>query len=295
MFCSKCGKKIPDDSNLCPYCGDKIEDEIYGEDIKENSNQEESKQEKLYGVSSKSRTTAMFLCALGLIGFAGLHRMYVGKWWSGILYAGTFGLLGFGTLYDFYMIYMDKFHDCDEYPIYSDASMKSNYRKRDPKKKDVKLEIILAVIVLAMINTSLNPLFMDSQHNKTEKQQMKQAQLEKEQQQKEEKKRQDEEIKQKKEEENKILSAKRTKFNEIMKKSPIYVNDGLAGYELQIIVSERWSNLKHEDKQKFILDSLNALNACELVGKVQSVSFRYKLDGKKLATFDPSEGTRIYH
>lgn len=28
MYCSKCGKRIPDDSNLCPYCGSEVDEEI---------------------------------------------------------------------------------------------------------------------------------------------------------------------------------------------------------------------------------------------------------------------------
>ena len=43
----------------------------------------------------------MLLTFLGLLG---IHRMYLGKWLSGILYALTGGLLGVGVLYDFWTL-----------------------------------------------------------------------------------------------------------------------------------------------------------------------------------------------
>ncbi len=38
---------------------------------------------------------------LTFLGVFGVHRMYMGKWPTGILYLLTFGLLGVGYLYDF--------------------------------------------------------------------------------------------------------------------------------------------------------------------------------------------------
>jgi TM2 domain-containing membrane protein YozV len=38
---------------------------------------------------------------LTFLGFFGVHRMYMGKWATGILYLLTVGLLGIGYLYDF--------------------------------------------------------------------------------------------------------------------------------------------------------------------------------------------------
>ena len=34
----------------------------------------------------------------------GIHRMYLGKWLTGILYLCTFGLLGIGIIYDFWTL-----------------------------------------------------------------------------------------------------------------------------------------------------------------------------------------------
>ena len=41
---------------------------------------------------------------LTFLGLFGIHRMYMGKWFTGILYLLTGGLLGFGYLYDFWTL-----------------------------------------------------------------------------------------------------------------------------------------------------------------------------------------------
>lgn len=44
------------------------------------------------------------LCFLGLFGPAGLHRIYLGKPISGLLYFCTWGFAGLGTLYDLFQL-----------------------------------------------------------------------------------------------------------------------------------------------------------------------------------------------
>ena len=41
---------------------------------------------------------------LTFLGFFGIHRMYMGKWITGIIYLCTFGLFGFGYIYDFWTL-----------------------------------------------------------------------------------------------------------------------------------------------------------------------------------------------
>lgn len=41
---------------------------------------------------------------LTFVGVFGIHRMYMDKWLTGILYFFTGGLLGFGVLYDFWTL-----------------------------------------------------------------------------------------------------------------------------------------------------------------------------------------------
>ena len=41
---------------------------------------------------------------LTFLGIFGIHRMYMGKWLTGIIFLLTGGLLGFGYLYDFWSL-----------------------------------------------------------------------------------------------------------------------------------------------------------------------------------------------
>ncbi|NVJ99512.1 MAG: TM2 domain-containing protein [Alphaproteobacteria bacterium] len=50
------------------------------------------------GTSPKSRLVALILCFL--VGFLGIHRFYIGRWATGILYFCTAGLFAIGWLLD---------------------------------------------------------------------------------------------------------------------------------------------------------------------------------------------------
>jgi len=41
---------------------------------------------------------------LTFLGFFGIHRMYMGKWFTGLIYLCTMGLFGFGYIYDFWTL-----------------------------------------------------------------------------------------------------------------------------------------------------------------------------------------------
>jgi TM2 domain-containing membrane protein YozV len=62
-------------------------------------------------LSRKSKMVALILCALGFFGLAGLHKMYVGKIGSGILYFITCGWFFIGTIIDLISILSGNFRD----------------------------------------------------------------------------------------------------------------------------------------------------------------------------------------
>ena len=52
----------------------------------------------------RSVGAAYGLWALCIVGVAGVHRFYMGKWVSGLIWLFTWGLLGIGSLIDLILI-----------------------------------------------------------------------------------------------------------------------------------------------------------------------------------------------
>lgn len=62
-------------------------------------------------ISAKSKGTTAVLCIL--LGFLGIHRFYVGKIGTGLIWLLTGGLLGLGWFVDFIMVLCGSFEDKD--------------------------------------------------------------------------------------------------------------------------------------------------------------------------------------
>jgi len=62
-----------------------------------------------FPISPKSRLVTLLLCFF--LGVIGIHRFYVGKIGTGILYIITFGFFGIGVLIDFILILLGSFRD----------------------------------------------------------------------------------------------------------------------------------------------------------------------------------------
>ncbi len=65
----------------------------------------------------KSKMVALILCIIGFFGFAGLHRMYVGKVGSGVLHFLTYGICVVGTIMDLIAILSGGFRDSYGQPL----------------------------------------------------------------------------------------------------------------------------------------------------------------------------------
>lgn len=66
-------------------------------------------------ISEKKILPAFLLCFL--FGHFGVHRFFVGRTGTGILWLCTLGLLGIGTLVDLIMIIVGTFKDKDGLPL----------------------------------------------------------------------------------------------------------------------------------------------------------------------------------
>ncbi len=119
VFCSNCGQKISKKAIVCPHCGAGTEEyrknqaqavaqpTINITNTNTNSNTNVNGGGPAY--VHKKKWTAFFLCFF--LGYLGVHRFYVGKSGTGLLYLFTFGLFGVGCLLDLLLILVGAFKD----------------------------------------------------------------------------------------------------------------------------------------------------------------------------------------
>lgn len=115
MFCSRCGSDTQN-SNFCPVCGLAV---YAGQQVPPPQGPPQNAYYTTnnygpapYGTftpSDKNRWVAFVLC--WFLGFLGVHRFYVGKIGTGVLYLLTAGLFGIGVLVDWIVILCGSFKD----------------------------------------------------------------------------------------------------------------------------------------------------------------------------------------
>lgn len=74
-----------------------------------------SEEKVVQNVSSKSRTIAFLLCLT--LGWFGVHRFYVRKYFTGTLMLMTFGGFGFWVFWDIIFILLGTFRDKQALPL----------------------------------------------------------------------------------------------------------------------------------------------------------------------------------
>lgn len=97
LFCPQCGEAMDSDQRYCTNCGWDAE-----APEKEPPAAPPESPRDLGPASNKNRLTALLLCAL--IGWLGLHRFYIGRPASGLVWLFTLGFLGVGVIYDAVML-----------------------------------------------------------------------------------------------------------------------------------------------------------------------------------------------
>ena len=95
--CTKCGHLMHESARACPQCGAPISVQEWSD------------------VSDCSRLIALLLCIF--LGVLGIHRFYVRKTGTGLLWLFTGGLLGIGMLYDLVIIVLGDFEDADGFRV----------------------------------------------------------------------------------------------------------------------------------------------------------------------------------
>jgi hypothetical protein len=96
--CGRCGAIVVPGAPYCTGCGAWFGAATPG-----------AKPKDYEEVSDYSRLLALLLCVF--LGYAGAHRFYVGKLWTGTLWLLTGGMLGIGYVSDIVALLMGRFRD----------------------------------------------------------------------------------------------------------------------------------------------------------------------------------------
>ena len=104
--CQNCGEQMPEDAFYCLCCGMTFDNQaIDFEDIKKlviNTGKPQRREIDTTEGVWKNKWVSLILCVF--FGVFGIHRFYEEKKITGFIYLFTFGLLGFGWLFDIILI-----------------------------------------------------------------------------------------------------------------------------------------------------------------------------------------------
>ena len=123
MFCQKCGANV-ENEKVCPNCGNVLQEEnstpqqtptIIINNVNKNENTNINAGYGGNSISHKSKIAALILAIF--LGCLGIHRFYVGKVGTGLLYLFTGGLCGIGWLIDLIMTACGSFTDKAGLPL----------------------------------------------------------------------------------------------------------------------------------------------------------------------------------
>ncbi len=119
MYCRNCGQQIDDKAAICIHCGVSTG---YAPQYPQqpvinvvNTNTNANRMNAGYGYIRKSKWVAFFLCLF--LGYLGIHRFYVGKAGTGIIWLFTGGLFGLGWFVDLIIILFGGFCDKAGQPL----------------------------------------------------------------------------------------------------------------------------------------------------------------------------------
>lgn len=117
-FCKHCGERIDVDCVVCPKCGKQVEQLkseapqviVNNSNVSTNTNVNTNVNRGYrYNYRHKSKMTALLLAIF--FGYAGIHRFYVGKIGTGLIWLFTGGLCFFGWIFDVITILTGSFRD----------------------------------------------------------------------------------------------------------------------------------------------------------------------------------------
>lgn len=112
MYCKNCGEELSIGTKFCPNCGANVNSKATQQETYQpviNVVNQNTNINKNWGYAHKKKWVAFFLCLF--LGYLGIHRFYVGKIGTGIIWLFTVGFFGIGWILDLIFILFGGFRD----------------------------------------------------------------------------------------------------------------------------------------------------------------------------------------